>query len=54
MNTLHRGMNLNQCFQNGAVIIDPVFRQNVLLTPINLPQTVLDLTEIYENLTECV
>ena len=56
MNTLHRKINLNQYFQNGAAIIDPVFPQNVPLTKINLEpqQTVLELTEIHENLTECV
>ena len=56
MNTLQRKINSNQYFQNGAAIIDPVFHQNVPLTPINLPpqQTVLELTEIHENLTECV
>ena len=37
-------------------MMDPVFPQNVPLTPINLPsqQTVLELTKIHENLTECV
>ena len=56
MNTLHRKINSNQYFQNGAAIIDPVFPQNVPLTLINLPpqQTVLELTEIHENLAECV
>ena len=56
MNTLYRKINSNQYFQNGAVIIDPVFPQNVPLTPINLlpQQMVLELTEIHENLTECV
>ena len=56
MNTLHRKINSNQYFQNGAAIIDPVFLQNMPLTPIRLPpqQTVLELTEIHENLTECV
>ena len=56
MNTLHRKISLNQYFQNGAAIIDHVFLQNVPLTPISLPpqQTVLELTEIHENLTECV
>ena len=49
-------LNSNQYFQNGAVIIDPVSPQNVPLTLINLPpqQTVLELTEIHENLTEYV
>ena len=52
----HRKINLNQYFENGAAIIDPVFPQSVPLTPINLPpqQMVLELTEIHENLTECV
>ena len=56
MNTLHRKINSNQYFQNGAAIIDPVFPQNVPLIPINLPrqQTVLELTEMHENLTESV
>ena len=56
MNTLHRKISLNQYFQNRAAIIDPVFPQNVPLTPISLPpqHTVLELTEIHENLTECV
>ena len=56
MNILHRKINWNQHVQNGAAIIDPVFPQNVPLTPISLPpqQTVLELTEIHENLTECV
>ena len=56
MNTLHRKINSNQYFQNGAAIIDHVFPQNVPLTPISLPpqQTVFELTEIHENLTECV
>ena len=56
MNILHQKINLNQYFQNGAVITDLVFLQNVPLTPINLPpqQTVLEFTEIYDNLTECV
>ena len=55
MSTLYRKINSNQYFQNGAAIIDPVFPQNVPLTTINLPpqQTVLELTEIHENLTEC-
>ena len=56
MNTLHRKINWNQYFQNGAAIIDPVFLQNVPLIPINLQpqQTSLESTEIHENLTECV
>ena len=56
MNTLHRKIESNQYFQNGAAIIDPVFPQNVPLTLISLPpqQTVLEITEIHENLTECV
>ena len=56
MNTLHRKKNLNQYFENGTAMIDHVFPQNVPLTPINLPphQMVLELTEIHENLTECV
>ena len=56
MNTLHGKINSNQYFRNDAAIIDPVFPQNVPLTPINLPpqQTVLGLTEIHENLIESV
>ena len=56
MNTLHRKMNLNQYFKNRAAIINPVFPQNVPLIPIILPsqQTVMELTEIHENLIECV
>ena len=56
MNTLHRKISSNQYFQNGAAIIDPVCPQNVPLTPISLPpqQTVLELTDIHETLTECV
>ena len=55
MNTLRRKIKLIQT-SIGAAIIDPVFPQNVPLTPINLPlqQKVLELTEVHENLTECV
>ena len=37
-------------------MIDHVFLQNVLLTPIKLPpqKTVFELKEIHENWTECV
>ena len=47
---------MNQYFQNGAAIIDPVFPQNVPLILINLPpqQMVLELTEIHLKLTDCV
>ena len=53
--SIHRKINLVQYFQNGAAIIDPVFLQNVPLTPINVSpqQMVLEFTEIHENLTEC-
>ena len=58
MNTLHRKIDSNQCLQNGAAIIDPVFLQNVPMTPINLPpqQTMLELREIHKafKLTEFV
>ena len=56
MNTLHRKMELNHYFQNGAAIIDLLFLQNMPLTLTTLMprQTVLGWTEIHKNLVECV